>query len=57
MESEKVYIACPSGHYLLTKSANKSTRSKESGTKYCNACKKQFRWELVGNKAFVYEIK
>lgn len=63
MSSATIDIVCPYGHYLLTRPVSKTTYGKTSGTQECKGCKnekgknRRYRWEIVGDKAYVYEIK
>ena len=51
----KIEIKCKSNHTLLKTNINPDSKSKVTGTATCKKCKKDIRYEIVGDKVSVYE--
>lgn len=55
MASVKVDIKCKCGKVLQTRNVNPEGNSKTTGSIICSNCKRNMRYEVIGDRVSVYE--
>ena len=55
MALRKIEIKCKCNHTLSKTNINPDNKGKVTGTITCKKCKKDMRYEIVGDKVTVYE--